>query len=263
MQTDYYKVLGVAADADAKALKDAYRKLALKHHPDRNKDNPDAMDRMKEVNEAYAVLADPDKRREYDTLRGQFGSSSAHSRFRQTYSDQDIFRGSDIEDILEEIAKNFGFRGFNDVFRDVHRRGRGHARFSFGTSEFYGNSVHQTRHDPSPVQRIKTSLINRALRHIMEKITGAAIPERGQDIDDLIKLSPTLARSGGPFAYYHLEKQKQLVVRIPPGVREGQRIRLGGMGRLGKGGGKPGDLYLRVQIQKPMFQRIKDFFSNL
>lgn len=273
MQKDYYQVLGVATDADAKALKEAYRKLALKYHPDRNKDNPEAMDRMKSVNEAYAALADPDKRREYDALRGRFGSSSARNQFRQTYSDQDIFRGSDIEEILEEIAKNFGFRGVNDVFRDANRRGRGYAHysfrgpFSFGSGNvFFGSGGTRARRGPgvgaSVAQQVKAGLMNRAMRYVMEKITGAVLPERGEDIDDVVKLPPALARAGGPFAYFHREKEKKLVVRIPPGVREGQRIRLGGMGQRGKGGGEAGDLYLRVQIRKPLFQRIMDFFSN-
>lgn len=274
MQTDYYQVLGVSKDADAKALKEAYRKLALKYHPDRNRDNPDAMDRMKGVNEAYAVLSDPAKRQEYDTLRGRFGSTSAHSRFRQSYSEQDIFRGSDIDDILEEIAKNFGFRGFNDVFRDVHRRGGGHRRYEFhgpfyfgAGGTFSGSAGSRPRgRGPSPgasvAQQVKSGLLNRALQFILEKATGAVLPERGEDIEDVIKLTPALARTGGPYAYFHRIKEKKLVVRIPPGVREGQRIRLGGMGRRGKGGGDAGDLYLRVQFRKPILQRIMDFFSN-
>ena len=97
---DYYQILGVPRDATDKAVKEAYRELAFKHHPDRNKDNPDAVDRMKAVNEAYAVLSHPDKRREYDTLRQQFGAS-AYSQFRQQYSDQDIFSGSDIFRIFQ------------------------------------------------------------------------------------------------------------------------------------------------------------------
>lgn len=272
MQNDYYQVLGVTADADAKSLKEAYRKLALKYHPDRNTDNPAAMDRMKTVNEAYAVLSDPAKRREYDALRGRYGSSSAHTHFRQTYSHQDIFRGSDIDEILEEIARNFGFRGFNGEFRGA-RRGGGYGKtpfrgsFTFGTGNaFFGTAGSRARQGPaagaSVAQQVKAGLFNRGLRYVLEKITGATLPERGADIDDIIRLSPALAQAGGAFAYFHREKEKKLVVRIPPGVREGQRIRLGGMGQRGKGGGEAGDLYLKVQIRKPLLQRIMNFFSN-
>ncbi len=83
-QKDYYDILGLEKDASQKQIRDAYRRLALLHHPDRNKDSPEAADRMKEINESYAVLSDPKKRREYDGLRQAYGSS-AYGQFRQTY----------------------------------------------------------------------------------------------------------------------------------------------------------------------------------
>jgi DnaJ-class molecular chaperone len=79
---DYYQTLEVDQKASSKQIKEAYRKLAFKYHPDRNSENPDTAEKMKKVNEAYAVLSDATKRREYDTLRQQFGSS-AYSQFRQ------------------------------------------------------------------------------------------------------------------------------------------------------------------------------------
>ena len=79
-QDDYYNVLEVDKQATEKQIKEAFRKLALKFRPDRNKDNPGAMEQMKKVNEAYAVLSNPAKRREYDTLKSQYGSS-AYTRF--------------------------------------------------------------------------------------------------------------------------------------------------------------------------------------
>ena len=105
-QTDYYEILGVDKTAAPKQLKEAYRKLAFKYHPDRNKGNPQASEKMKQVNEAYAVLSDPSKKSEYDMLRQQFGSS-AYSKFRSNYSEQDIFSGSDIHHVFEEMAKGF------------------------------------------------------------------------------------------------------------------------------------------------------------
>ena len=95
---DYYEVLGVGKEADQKEIKSAYRKLALKYHPDRSQE-PDAEDKFKEISEAYAVLSDPDKRKQYD----QFGHAGIDGR----YSQEDIFRGVDFEDLL----RGFGFGG--------------------------------------------------------------------------------------------------------------------------------------------------------
>ena len=75
-QKDYYEILGLQKDAPHKQVRDAYRKLALQYHPDRNKDNPAAAERMKEINEAYAVLSDPQKRKDYDALKDAYGSSA-------------------------------------------------------------------------------------------------------------------------------------------------------------------------------------------
>jgi len=121
-QQDYYQVLGVEKDADTKAIREAYRDLAFQFHPDRNQENPDAAERMKGINEAYAVLSNADKKREYDALRMQFGSS-AHGQFRQAYADQDIFRGTDIHQVFEEMARSFGVRGFDEIFKDLHGQG--------------------------------------------------------------------------------------------------------------------------------------------
>ena len=89
------------------------------------------------------------------------------------------------------------------------------------------------------------------------------MPENGKDIVETIRLSPLQAISGGPYAYFHRQKSKKLVVKIPPGIHAGQRIRLAGMGKDGKGGGNNGDLYLIVQIQNPRLQSIKNNIIKL
>ena len=94
---DYYKILGVDKKASSEEIKKKYRKLALQYHPDRNKGNNEAENKFKQISEAYAVLGDAEKRKQYDT----FGSN----RFHQRFSQDDIFRGFDIADIL----KDFGF----------------------------------------------------------------------------------------------------------------------------------------------------------
>jgi molecular chaperone DnaJ len=110
MSEDYYKVLGVAKTATQDEIKKAYRDLAIKHHPDRNKDKG-AEAKMQQLNEAYAVLGDPEKRRQYDT----FGSEG----FNQRFSQEDIFRNFNVEDLFKEFGfggGGFGFPGFGSGF---------------------------------------------------------------------------------------------------------------------------------------------------
>ncbi|MGZ3494146.1 MAG: DnaJ domain-containing protein, partial [Thermodesulfobacteriota bacterium] len=83
-QKDYYRVLGVEKGVPAEKIKEAYRKLAFQYHPDRNRENPSAVEKMKEINEAYAVLSDPRKRRDYDTFHDQYGAYG-YDRFKQRY----------------------------------------------------------------------------------------------------------------------------------------------------------------------------------
>src|SRR5512136_2771111 len=115
---DYYEVLGVPKDSSEKDLKGAYRKLAMKYHPDRSEE-PDAEEKFKELSEAYAVLSDPEKRQKYD----QFGYSGIKSQ----YSQEDLFRGVNFEDLL----KDFGFGGGGS-------RGRGGGESIFDM--FFGGS---------------------------------------------------------------------------------------------------------------------------
>ena len=98
-ETDYYKILGLSKTASAEEIKKAYRKMAMKYHPDHTKGDKAAEETFKQISEAYAVLSDKEKRKQYDT----FGSSGFHQR----YSQEDIFRGFDFGDIFKE----FGFGG--------------------------------------------------------------------------------------------------------------------------------------------------------
>ena len=118
-QGDYYQILEVDRNVTPQTIKEAYRRLAFQYHPDRNRGNPSAVEKMKEINEAYAVLFDPRKRRDYDTLREQYGPYG-YDRFKQSYSEQDIFRGSDINQIFEEMARAFGFRSFDEIFKESY-----------------------------------------------------------------------------------------------------------------------------------------------
>lgn len=263
-QRDYYQILGIEKNAEQQQVKEAYRHLAFKYHPDRNQGNPKASEEMKTVNEAYAVLSDPAKRREYDALRQRFGSS-AHTRFRSSYSEQDIFSGSDINHVFEEMAKAFGFRGFDDVFREFY--GSNYRSFQFKRPGFFaggfifGGPYQGGERGQSTIPPPGT--LGKLSRFILKKISGVEIAQNGKDLEDVIHLTGEQARQGGPYAYFLRKKSKKLLVRIPPGVSEGQRIRLAGMGEDGKGGGAPGDLYLKVQIKRPLIQKIKKSIADL
>lgn len=263
-QEDYYQILGVSKSADNGEIKEAYRKLAFEYHPDRNKDNPQASEKMKIVNEAYAVLSDASKRKEYDALRQRYGDS-AYGQFRQQYSEEDIFSGSDINTIFEEMAKSFGFRGHQDIFREFY--GPGFRRFEFrrpglfASGFFFFGSLNRGRGPQGQLPH--KGYLGNLFRALLEKATGAQLPEDGADRHDVIDLTPEQAVNGGPYAYYLRNKSKKLVVKVPARVKEGQKIRLAGMGEAGKGGARPGDLYLKVRIKQPLLRKVKQMISGL
>jgi DnaJ-class molecular chaperone len=260
-QVDYYQVLGVSPQASQKEIKEAFRQLALKYHPDRNP--ADGAERMKAVNEAYAVLSNSQRRAEYDTLRQQFGRT-AHTHFRSSHSDQDIFRGSDIDQIFEELARSFGLRGVDEIFKDVY--GPHYRQFEFRRPGMFARGfVFVGGLGGRGRQGINGRGGQRPLGHfsrLLQAGLGRAAARRGQDLSDTIRLTAEQARRGGPWAYTHQKLGKKLVVKIPPGVRSGQRIRLAGMGLPGRGGGPTGDLYLKVTIRRSLWQRIKGLFKR-
>ncbi len=262
-QEDYYQVLGVEPEATDQTIKEAFRKLAFKYHPDRNRENAAAVEKMKQVNEAYAVLSNPAKKREYDTLKNQFGSS-AYSHFRNNYSEQDIFNGSDINRIFEEMAKAFGLRGSNEIFKEFYGRGFQQFEFKnprgFARGYVFGQPPKGSGQHNAPFS--SGGNLGKLSRFLLQKISGVQFPENGADVEDQLYLTPEQAIQGGPYAYYLRRKSKKLVVKIPPGVRPGQRIRLAGMGQEGKAGGRPGDLFLKVHIRKPLMKAIKDLFTR-
>jgi DnaJ-class molecular chaperone len=256
---NYYQALNVQPDADAHEIKASYRKLAFKYHPDRNKGNPGAADRMKSINEAYAVLSDPDKRRQYDNLYQRFGDG-AKGHFRQTYSEAEIFKGSDIQQIYEEMARAFGLRGFDAIFKDFY--GQGYRSFEFRQPGMFGkgfifNSAGRGGGPGMMRQRLAGSIAQKML----SKLTGILLPQRGGDLHGVIVLHPEFAIQGGPYAYYHRARNKKLVVQIPNGVHDGQKIRLTGMGKEGTHGGDPGDLLLKVKIKTPLLKKLKSLIG--
>jgi DnaJ-class molecular chaperone len=255
---DYYQTLGIETTANAKEIKNAYRDLAFKYHPDRNKDNSEAVNQMKAVNEAYAVLSNPAKRREYDTIRTRFGNS-AHQQFRKSYSEEDIFAGSDIFRIFEEMTRMHGFRHYEEVFKEFY--GPGYRAFEVKRPGMFFKGFVFPGGRPSGHHQGRRlhggPRLGKFGRRVVEKLTGAQLPRRGRDVEASISLSAEEARQGGPYAYFYRQQKKKLIVKIPPDVRAGQRIRLAGLGEAGRGGAPAGDLYLRVAIDKPLIQAVK------
>lgn len=280
-QKDYYKILGVREDASSEEIKKAYRTLAFQYHPDKN---PGKEELMKEINEAYAVLSDQRKRNEYDLLIQRYGSF-AREQFRHSYTEQDIFRGSDIGHIFEELSKMFGFRSPEDIFTRSDFYGKQYRTFEFKGTGFSGRGIfffgpmhraHQGRmqgfpHQPKGSnlsgQPLFSRILVKGLQFLQKQAAkkfGIALPERGRDLEDQIEITPEEASVGDKIHYQHTKRStpKELLVKVPPGIRDGQKIRLKGLGVEGRHGGDPGDLYLKVKIHTPLFKKIKNFLKK-
>ena len=196
---DYYTILGVSENATAEEIKKTYRKLAFQYHPDRN---PGSEEKMKDINEAYAVLSDPGKRREYDSLRQNYGFF-ARDRFKQAYTDQDIFRDSDIDHIFEELSRAFGLNRPEDIFSRNTFYGKQYRTFEFRGPGFSGRSffffgpmpsayrdmMKESPNHAGQVSPHRSSLSSKILmkflrafqKHVARKY-GVELPERGKDI---------------------------------------------------------------------------------
>ena len=261
---DYYKILEIEQDATERQIKEAYRRKAFEFHPDRNQDNPEAASMMKSVNEAYAVLSNPGKRQQYDTLRSTYGDE-AHRHFRSSYSEQDIFSNTDIQQIFEEMARAFGLRGFDDIFKDLQAGGAQSFQFRSGGGRYAQGFVFtgggRARARPQARSRLN-GFMGKLAGKMMQKLTGLTLPRQGEDWRETIILDPDFASRGGPYAFYHHRKEKKLVVQIPAGVKNGQKIRLTGMGQEGEAGGANGDLYLQIKLKQSIGSRIKALFGT-
>jgi DnaJ-class molecular chaperone len=263
---DYYRVLEIEREATPQNIKEAYRKLAFQYHPDRNRGNPAAVEKMKELNEAYAVLSDPRKRRDFDTLQERYGPSG-FDRFRQSYSEQDIFRGSDIDQVYEEMGRAFGFRSFDEVFRESY--GPGYRTFEFRRPGVFGRGfiffgpAYGKGFPPTAggFPEMGPGSLGKLTGFFLKKMLGLKEAARGKDWYDAITIDPRQAQEGVKVEYFHRRRSQDLVVTIPSGMKDGQKIRLKGMGASGKDGGEPGDLYLKVQIRKPFLQKFRQLLK--
>jgi len=262
-------VLGVAKDAEQKAIKDAFRNLALKFHPDRNKE-PGAEEHFKEIAEAYAVLSDPKKRAEYDA-RGFAGV--------QGFSQEDLFSGINFDDIFGGL--NFDFGGGNPFEGFFHRRRAGPAR---GANIEASLSIPLERVASGGEEKIhlrRPSTCNACHGTGAEggaapkkcetcqgsgHITRSSRKEKGHVLIQQISICPDCHGRGSiiehPCHECHgsgeVEQDETLTVKIPAGVEEGMALRIPGKGMPSRdAGGETGDLFVVVQsAPDPRFERI-------
>ncbi len=269
---DLYKILGVSKKASQEDIRRSYRKLARKYHPDANRDDPKAEDRFKEIQHAYEVLSDPEKRREYDEgPRTFFGGAGGA---QQPPRDGTGSFSTDFSDL-------FGGGGFGDL------------------GDIFGRST-RTRSAPTKGQDI-TANVNLKFRDALNGVTtrvavpveeacgecrgtGAApgtLPKTCPDCgargvrsrdQGFFALSEPCARCGGEGTIIEkpcascggsgrVRSSRQVTVKIPPGAKDGMKIRVPGRGSGGKNGGPPGDLFVVTRVEEhPVFKRRGDDF---
>jgi curved DNA-binding protein len=283
-ETDYYKILGVNKNASDGEIKKAYRKLAMKYHPDHTKGDKSAEETFKKISEAYAVLSDKEKRKQYDT----FGSAG----FQQRYSQEDIFRGFDFESILNEMFGGSGRFGGG---------GRG-MRFSFDAGGPFGSYQRQQQaHSKGSDLEYELPLTLEDVAAGTQKIVSFQHKGRSEKITVKIPKGMIsgkklrIAGKGEPSPYggpagdlyikskvlehpvYNVQKQdlyinrdiklseailgtnisvptlsgKELKLKIPPGTKHKTKMRLSGHGLPHMHGKSQGDLYVHIHVNMP------------
>jgi len=267
LEKDFYQVLGVPKTASTSEIKKAYRTLARQLHPDHNPGNTDAENRFKAVSEAYQVLADEGKRKEYDEMRSLFGSGAFRRGAQQTPFDvSDLFGGGD--------DRRFGGASFSDLFSSIFSGGgsggttrrsgpvRGRDVEAEVTLDFsdavHGATLPLTLRAPGVCDTCHGSGAKPGTQpHPCPQCRGSGLVTRNQGsfsfsepcrecqgVGTIVEEKcPECQGTGG------VTKTRRLNVRIPPGVSDGQRIRLAGRGEPGVAGGPAGNLYVHVRVR--------------
>lgn len=258
---DYYEILGIGKKASADEIKSAYRKLAMQYHPDRNK-STDAEEKFKEISEAYAVLADQSKRQQYD----QFG----HAGIDMRYTQEDIFRGVNFNDIFRDFGTGFSFGG--GIF-DILFGGRRHEGPQRGSDILFDLSI-----DLEDAASGKTVELEVPRTEICDICNGSgAKPGTSPIMCSACRGSGQVSRAQNtPFGRFMItstcgtcrgsgevidspcttchgsgtvQRRRKIEVKIPPGVDTGSRLRVTGEGEAGKKGVTPGDLYVEINVR--------------
>ena len=240
---DYYQVLGVPRDADEKQIKSAYRKLARKYHPDANTGEPDTEERFKEINEAYEVLKDPEKRSKYDRFgadweRYQHAETSGHAAGPEDFASW--FAGTPGGGRVHYEYRTTGDSGFSDFFETLFGDAFGGGRTT--TRERVRSQPQRGQDYEYPVEiplrdayHGTTRRFDIQLQERCPTCAGTGMNGRG--------FCPQCSGSGT------VPKSKTIEVQIPAGVRTGSRVRVAGQGAPGINGGPSGDIYLRVSVK--------------
>jgi molecular chaperone DnaJ len=263
---DYYEVLGVGREASDQQIKSAYRKLALKYHPDRNPGDKKAEEAFKEAAEAYAVLADAQKRSMYD----RFGHAGIGGGAGPGGFDPTIF--ADFSDIFSGLGDVFGF---GDIFGGRRRRGgpqrgadlRYDLEISFDESAAGTETAIQIPREETCETCTGTGAAPGTTAETCGQCRGTGQLRYQQGFLTVARPCPNCRGTGKTIARPchtcrgagRVGRERKLTVKIPAGIATGQRLRLYGEGEHGTAGGPAGDLYVVVHVQEhPFFHREGD-----
>jgi len=246
---DYYEVLGVSRSASADEIKKAYRRLAMKYHPDRNKDDADADQRFKEAREAYGILSDADKRSAYD----QFG----HAGLRGGGGGMGGFSAEGFGDIFGDVFGDIfggGRRGRSQVFRGADLAYELRLELEKAVS---GDTITIEVPTQSVCETCDGSGARKGSEPEQCSTCGGAGQVRMQQGFFSIQQTCPACKGAGTVVTDpcdtcrgrgRVARTKTLSVKVPPGVDDGDRIRLSGEGEAGRNGGPPGDLYVEIRV---------------